>query len=181
MRGRAVALDSDVTTYLMQANTAGYDPARDCDMEVAPERKAAFLVFLHIERIVALPTVRRQVARIADTDLRALHQGFELIHLDEPRLDEATVAIRARELEQYHKGGPGEEEDCRIVAEAELAGADALLSFDEDLRKRLGPHARLRLLAPSEYWTALGITQGTRPPKEPDRSHPLYSSAWWRW
>lgn len=165
----------------MQANTAGYDPARDCDGEVAPEREAAFLVFLHIEPILVLPTVKRQVARIPDADLRALHQGFELVHLEEPQLDEATVATRARELGQYHKGDQREEEDCRVVAEAELAGADSLLSFDKDLRKRLSPYARLPLLAPSEYWTALGIPRGTRPPKEPDRSHPLYPEPWWRW
>lgn len=177
----AVAFDSDILTYLMQANTAGYDPARDCDKEVAPEREAAFLLFLHVEPIVVLPTVKRQVARIPDADFRTLHQGFLMVHTEEPQLDEASIASRARKLGQHHKGDQGEEEDCRVVAEAELAAVDALLSFDMDLRRRLGPHARLPLLAPSEYWPVLGIPRGTRPPKEPDSLHPLYPETWWRW
>lgn len=179
-QGRAVALDSDVTTFLMQANTAGYDPKGDTDAKVALEREAAFRVFLHAERIFALPTVNEQVARIPDADFRDLHKGFYLVHLEEPRLDASTVAARAQELGQYHKGGAAKE-DCQIVAEAELAGADVLLTFDGLLRKRLGLHARLRLLAPSEYWIALAVPRGATPAREPEMSHPLSDATWWRW
>lgn len=181
MRERVVALDSDVWTYLMQANTLGYDPAQDPDKNLAREKSAVFQVFLYVDRIVILPTVKCQVARITDADRRSQHQGFGQVHLDEPLVDEASVVARARNLNQYHKGGQGEEEDCRIVAEAELANVDVLLSFDTDLRTRLTPHARLPLQAPFEYWKTLAIPRGTKPRREPDRCHPLYTAAWWHW
>lgn len=66
--------------------------------------------------------MKRQVARIPDADFVALHHGFGLVHLEQPQLDEAAVAARANALGQYHQGRESEEEDCRIVAEAELGG-----------------------------------------------------------
>jgi hypothetical protein len=165
----------------MQANTEGYDPQLDPDKKVAPERRAAFRVFLHVECILALPTVKQQVARIPNADLRNLHQGFHLVHLEEPLLDVSAVAARADELEPHHGGREGAAEDCQIVAEAELAGATVLLTFDETLRKRLGLRARLPLLSPSEYWVKLAISRGALPVREPAMAHPLSGATWWRW
>jgi hypothetical protein len=80
----AVALDSDVFTFLMQANTTGYDPTQDDDVKAAMEKVAVFRVFLHVERIVALPMVKKQVARIPHADFRTVHQGFLMVHLECP-------------------------------------------------------------------------------------------------
>lgn len=181
----AVALDADAFTFLMQANT-GYDPTQDSDVKVAMERVAVFRVFLHVERIIALPKVKSQVARIPHGDFRTVHRGFLRVHLEEPQVDDAAATARAKELGEYHQAREGaekrrREEDCRVVAEAELAEVDALLTFYKTLQKDLGSHARLRLLAPLEYWTALGIPRGATPVRVPDKTHPLYSADWWRW
>jgi predicted nucleic acid-binding protein len=116
----------------------------------------------------------------------AVNTKTKQFNLEEPQVDDAAATARAKKLGQYHQAREGgekrrREEDCRVVAEAELAEADALLTFDKTLQKNLGSHARLRLLAPLEYWTALAIPHRATPVREPDKSHPLYHADWLRW
>jgi hypothetical protein len=74
-----------------------------------------------------------------------------------------------------------DEEDCRIVAEAELLEASWLVMFDKKLRRRLDRNARVALRYPSELWNELGIPRGTKPLFEPHPENPLIGESFWRW
>ena len=175
----AAAVDSMIIDYLEQAMDLGYNPTTDLDRALAPEREAVFRLFLWAEMTV-LPTVLSQVAATKDSAWRRTLEKLVLIHLPEAQVPAAampTIETRAQELLPYH----GDAFDCRIVAEAESIAAAALLSFDHHLRKRLGAHTALPLLAPSEYWAWLAIPRGTTPRWTPAPSNPLSQETWWHW
>lgn len=70
-----VAFDSNVLSYFLQANQAGYDPASDPDPVLAAERVAAFRLFLYMERAFVVPTVEREAKRIRDAIRRDEHRA----------------------------------------------------------------------------------------------------------
>jgi hypothetical protein len=91
--------------------------------------------------------------------------------------DQAQWKARTVELGKYHPGTL----DCQLVAESEIVGASTLLTFDKKLIRNLRSHAKIDLLAPDEYWTALGIPKGTPPKWTPAPSNPLATATFWRW
>jgi hypothetical protein len=119
------------------------------------------------------PSVHMEFDRISNVYVRRNNAGIRDVFLDEvqPRdLDLGLVTARARALQAHHS----DEDDCRAVAEAEVAGAVWFLSFDTDLLARLAPHTTLALMKPSEYWPTLGIPRGA----EPGAPNPLASKSW---
>jgi hypothetical protein len=61
-----IAFDSNVLSYFLQANQAGYDPASDPDPMLAVEPVVAFRLFLYMDRAFVVPTVKREAKRIRD-------------------------------------------------------------------------------------------------------------------
>lgn len=180
-RYQLLALDAQVFTFLIQANSGLYDPATDSDLALATERVAVFRVFLYYPGLIlALPTVTRETGSIADPEWRRDHELFGRVQLlTGMPLPTQKVDALAVYYESLH---PSHINDCRIVAEAELARVDFLLTYDFDLLKRLAAHTgHLQLEKPSSFWTFLNLPRGTPPNWIPHSSHPLAQANWWRW
>lgn len=172
-----VAVDGNVLSYLIQANTLGYDPSTDPDKKLAPERKAAFRLLLYLPCIYLVPTISEEIENIPDLNLRKQHTEVRDILFDEVlNLNNEAVNDLAVTYYDLHKS----RKDCRLVAEAKLGCLDVLLTFDQDLIKHLSGYTdQLMLTTPSAYWGGL---DHSRPPKwVPHPAHPLYNAGWWKW
>lgn len=175
----SVGVDTNILAFLAQAARGMYDPAADAHRVLRPERVTAYRVFLHSACIAVTPTVHEEIQRTADPRERAELAGWKdalLVELLDVHPD--AVEARTRWLRRHHTW----ERDCRIVAEAELAGLDVLLTFDKTLRKGLdGRTAPLRIRYPSEYWAELQIPRGQMSLQSPVPTKPLHTASWWRW
>lgn len=174
-----IAIDSMIVHYLVQAMSEGYNPTDDPNDHLRLERVAAFQLFLWSELNIP-PTVVDQLSAAQDANLRARLERLVILHLGEPHLPSASVLAmlqRVVALQGFHS----DEGDCRIVAESEVIGASALLSFDHRLRRRLAPHTALQLLTPSDYWERLEIPRGTPPRWSPAPNNPMGKMNWWNW
>ncbi len=173
-----VTFDSQVFTYLVEANSGGYDPMADPDSDLARERVAAFRVFLYHPIIAMVPTVTREVHGIPDSAWRNEHELFRKVHFVDIPLDPAKVDALASYYRSLHR----DMDDCRVVAEAELWRMDFLLTFDDDLMKHLSHRTGYVVLAtPSWFWHFMKVLPGTPPTWTPHPTHPLYQATWWRW
>ena len=175
----SVGVDTNVLAFLAQAASGVYDPAADADAILKPERVAAYRVFLYSPCIAVTPTVNEEIERTTDPRERAELVGWRhTLFVELLDVHPGAVEARTRRFRQHHTG----ERDCRIVAEAELAGLDVLLTFDKTLRKHLDGHSTpLRLRYPSEYWAELQIPRGQVPGSSPDPTNPIHTATWWRW
>lgn len=177
---KQIAFDSNVLTYFLEANSAGYDPSADPDQTLARERVSAYRLFLYADRAFVVPTVEREAKRIRDAFRRDEHLRFIWYHfmeILESSLDAAFVTKRMTELCAYHADG----DDCRALAEAEAGRVDVLVTFDKTLKKRLQPRTNARLKSPAECWVDLDVPRGTPPRFTPADGHPLQHATWWRW
>jgi len=157
----------------------GYDPAVDTDTALRPERIAAFRLFLWTELFIP-PTVLQQLSATRSPERRqVLLDTVKWNPAKPPIKAEALPAIsaRAEALLAFHR----DPADCSIVTEAEYFGASALLSFDQQLRRRLQFHTDLALHSPSEHWQCLAIPRETPPRWTPDPSNPMSRQTWWHW
>jgi len=173
-----IAIDSMIVDYLVQAMDQGYDPSEDTNDHLRPERIATFRLFLWSELYVP-PTVAAQLSATRDQPWRERLQRLVAIHLVElaATLDASLISQRVSDLRVIHR----DPEDCRVVAESEIAGACVLLSFDHRLRSRLASRTSLQLLKPSDCWERLGVIRGTAPRWIPATSNPIGSKTWWHW
>ena len=179
-----IAFDSQVVTYVLQANQYGYDPETDGDSGLATERVAAFRLWIYGSNPVIVPTVFKECKDIPDRAKRREHFTWNAYHLEEVLaewLDAAQVDARAAELALLHPG-PKNANDCRIVAECEdKARVDALATFDPDLIKHLKDEARIVVATPDDCWQRLAIPHGAPLSIVLSPDHPLVRAAWWRW
>jgi len=177
-----VGLDTNVLDYLVRAMTEGYHPEIDPDPILAKEKVAAFRIFLYIDAIAVGPTVNSEIEETEDREFR--HKLTDLrdnLLVELVNIDATEVEKRAQFLSQFHKGERNWR-DCLVVGEAEIGGLEVLLTFDNDLKKRLnGRTGSLRIMTPSEYWSQMNIPRGQRPRWSPGRTNPLYRATWWRW
>ena len=177
---KRVGVDSDAMTFLVEAMSHGYVPATD-PSSVSAERVAMLRVFLYsTDSLYITPTVRKQYEYIANNPRRGFHWDVDRFFLVEAfgNADPPSIDARVAYLRTLHSG----DGDCRIAAEAELAGLRLLLSRDEKFAKRLNGALRpLTVVRPSEYWTALAVPRGTRPRFTPAPANPLSAADWWRW
>jgi hypothetical protein len=67
-----IAFDSNILSYFLEANTAGYDPATDPDQKLAPERRDACRLYLYAD-ICWLPVMVGETEGIPDTLKRSDH------------------------------------------------------------------------------------------------------------
>jgi len=165
-----VAFDSNVLTAFLTANAK--------PMPSAGDDLAAFQLFMYAPKLVILPTITQEADRILHGDRRKEHLTWVWYHFDEALLDREAEQIesRTRELLPYHSDA----DDCRIVAEAEVAGVDVLTTIDKRISKRLQSRTRVRLLPPPIAVAELAIARGAHPRREPASGHPHAGAAWWR-
>ena len=168
-----------IVDYLIQAMDVGYNPATDPDNILAVERVAVFRLFLWADLIVT-PTVLKQLAASKNSAWRDRLERLVLIHLPEAQIPASAFSAindKVQNLQSFHCDSL----DCRILAEAESIGANTLLSFDHQLRRRLKAQTTLSLCRPSDYWNWLAIRPGTRPKWAPALSNPISRETWWLW
>jgi predicted nucleic acid-binding protein len=125
------------------------------------------------------PTVTEECAKIRDVERRELHDSFIAILINESQIKQTDyIELRVKELERYHNG----KNDCRILAEAEDAEFQALLTYDNHFFNRLqGVSSIIKIFRPTEYWNQLYISHGAKPDKRPHASNPLVKQKWWEW
>jgi hypothetical protein len=72
--------------------------------------------------------------------------------------------------------------DCRVVAEAECAKVEALLTMNADLVRGLrGRSELISVVSPSAYSTAARVAHGTPSRTLPAEGTSLARADWWRW
>jgi predicted nucleic-acid-binding protein len=170
-------VDNMVLSYLVEAMSGWYDPALDPQEHVRAEKEAAARLWMWAAVAVG-ETAVRESQQTSDSRRREALKRCVSVQLPELQVP-ATDALEERvgELLRHHKGV----NDCRVVAEAEVLGAPAVVTFDKRLKRHLRGHARVPIRYPSQQWKALGIPRGTPPVWMPRQDNPLYRHNWWRW
>lgn len=173
-----LAVDSNCFTYLFQAMIAGYDPRDDSDSALAIEKSSMLKIFLYVGNLYVLPDVKDEVKQIRDQSKLNGHLllwGVLLRNID--NLDNNQVMQYAKQYAEFH----GKQKDCRILAQAEVAGLDFLLTFDQSFFNNLKDKTQsVCLLKPSNYLERLNIPAGSRPKLIPDSLNPLSAMDWWK-
>ena len=154
---KKIAVDTQVVTYFVEAAQSDYVPSLDSDVHLAAEREAAFRIALTYG-LLLLPTAHREIEAIPNLAVLLKHREsltapFRPTNLSHPEFA-PHIDKRTRDLLHYHP----DEEDCRILAEAEELRSDVLLTFDGAFQRRLQPHTSIALRKPSE----LEIPKDTR-------------------
>ena len=171
-----VGLDSQCLSYFLDSVVGAREPVDP----LAEERKALIRTWFYTpETFYVSESVLTETAAIRNVKRRELHKGFvDVLFLDVPARDEATVQTRTKELGLKHAG----RRDCRILAEAEDLELDVLLTYDRNFRRRLGDASSgVQLLTPFSYWSSLGIPKGSKPITSPHPTNPMSQESWWRW
>lgn len=169
-----VALDSNCLSYIIDALT-GVEQPKDA---LAAQKVALVRLWMYKPGTLwTLPTVKKEFERISDPVRRANHLSWTSVHFGVyPLTDPAGVDRRAASLRELH----ADDDDRHVLAEAEDIGAKVLLTFDTAFIDHLGAQAKLQLVRPAEFWTALAIPAGTKPSKIPWPDNPLASQTWWK-
>lgn len=175
MSGKNVGLDSQCFSYLLDALSNLQEPTD----ALAEERKALVRIWFYRDVFYLSETVVSECARIRQIDRRELHENWrQVLFLDPPIQNRAEVDARTSYLLQFHP----KENDCRVLAEAEDIGLDALLTYDRNFRNRLGSKSgTVKVTSPSEYWASLGVLKGAQPRMVPRYDNPLSKQSWWVW
>lgn len=176
MTEQRVGLDSQCLSYLIDAASGVTEPTDP----LAEERKALLRAWFYGPgRFFVSETVLSECARIRGTERRQLHESFGAItYWGLPIRDAGAVAKREAEFARLHPKAS----DCRILAEAEDLVLDTLLTYDEQLMKRLSSaSSTVALATPSDFWLHLAIPRGAKPHSIPHATNPLSGQSWWRW
>jgi predicted nucleic acid-binding protein len=174
-----IAVDSNALTYLIEATSAKYDPIIDSS-GLATERIAMIRIFLYCGiAFIVLPSVKKEYKQILNEFWRGEHDEFtNMLLLDLPfEFNKEQLEHRSKELIVYHN----KKIDCQILAEAEMAHINFLLTCDNDFIKNLGPYAKgLIITRPSKFFDSRNIKAGSNPKVIPSPSNPLSNISWWR-
>ena len=179
MAERLVGVDSNALTYLVQAMSGDYNPSQD-STRLAPERVAMLRIYLYSEPpLCVTPAVKNECLRISDAGERDFHAAVaEIVLLDGPwSIDSMARDARVKQLLADHPRPA----DCQILAEAEEAGFNRVLTLDGEFVRNLSGRCRRTVLSqPSSHWRNLAIPPGTRPVRFPASGNPLADQDWWR-
>lgn len=170
-----LGLDSQCLTYLIEVITNTVAPTD----ALAEERTALLRTWLYARPALWLAgPVTAEYEAIRDRTRRELHASWGAVHFLQIKVhDPARVAARTVDFLRLHP----EDNDCRILAEAEDLGLSAVLTFDTRFRNRLSSASRVPLVKPCEYWQSLKIPPGAPPQLLPAKDNPLSQETWWRW
>jgi hypothetical protein len=168
----AVALDFDVVRVLVSAlNWRG-------GLEPDGESVAAVRIYVYLTNPLITPTVAAEIDQGDEPGL----SNWKNYHFDEIAQPDdffrGCVKGMAERYLDYHP----DPRDCRVVAEAECAKADAFLSLDADLIRGLsGRSEAINVLSPSKYWRAARVPRGAPMRVQVAEGNLLGAVAWWRW
>lgn len=164
-----VALDADVVTQLLEALNWREGPAPGA------QGLAAVRIYFYLTNPLVTPTVAAEIEQATETDWRNHH--FEEIARQDDFYRGCVKGMAERYID-YHP----DPRDCRVVAEAECAKAEALLTLSGDLVRGLGGQSEaINVRRPSEYWKRAHVPRGATPRTTPAEGSPLLSAGWWRW
>lgn len=174
-----IGIDSNAVTYLATTMSGGYDPTSDAT-ELREERVAMYRVFRYDPATMCVtPTVKKECDGMPDGPFKRLHNAIgSIVLLDGPwDFDADRLGERVKDLALFH----GDVNDCHILAEAEQARFDTLLSLDSRFVSRLSSHTTgPALFTPSAYWKKLNLPVGAKPVRTPARGNPMAGQEWWR-
>ena len=148
---KIVAIDSQSITYFVEAERN----AKPVSLRLQKEYDAVYEIALTYG-FWLLPKVYEEVQKIPDLAKRFKHDQSLIQLFRHTNLEQfhCQIETRTKQLLDLHS----DEDDCRILAEAEALSADVLLTVDGKFQKRLKVCARTTLVKPSE----LAIPVGTR-------------------
>jgi len=167
-----VALDADVLMRLVDALSWQRDSAPDA------ESVAGVQIYFYITNPLITPTVVEELEQASEPALFNWRNcQFEEIAQEDAFYGGCVKGMADRYLD-YHP----DPRDCRVVAEAECAKVEALLTLNADLIRGLsGRSEAINVMRPSEYWKGARVPHGTVPPRMPLKGSPLLRADWWRW
>lgn len=172
-----ISLDSNALTYLIEAIDPNYDPLND-EQSNYLQRVSMIRIFLYGGLSCGiLPQVFKEVGDISEYKWRETHESTAgvLFHEVIPKCSELDLKKRKEELLKAHP----KEKDCTLLAEAEFAGINVLLTRDEKFRNRLSPLSGVEIIFPSDYLNLMNIQKDTKPEFCPLESNPLFGKSWW--
>lgn len=172
-----ISLDSNALTYLIEAIDPSYDPFQD-EQSNYLQRVSMIRIFLYGGlNCGILPQVFKEVGDISKEKWREIHESTAgiLFHELTLKCSEVDLKMRKKELLKAHP----KEKDCTLLAEAEFAGINVLLSRDEQFRNRLTPLTSVKIIFPSDYLALMNIPKCTKPKFSPLESNPLSGKSWW--
>ena len=170
MRKR-VALDADVLKLLVNALNWRGGSAPD------PESIVAVRIYFYLTNPVVTPTVATEVEQANEPVL----SNWKSYQLEETRQDDFYRGCVKGMAERYIDYHP-DPRDCRIIAEAECAKVEALLTVNDALIRGLsGRIEAIGVVRPSEYWNSAQLPRGSTLQHPPAESNPLATASWWRW
>ena len=164
-----VALDADVVKQLLDALNWREGPAPDA------QGLAALRIYFYVTNPLITPTVAAEIEQATEATWRN-HVFEEIARQDD--FYRGCVKGMAERYIDYHP----DPRDCRVVAEAECAKADTLLTLNGGLVRGLGGRSEaLNVRRPSEYWKRAHVPRGSTPRTTPAEASPLLRADWWRW
>jgi hypothetical protein len=174
-----VAIDSNCMTYLVEAMSEGSKPSGD----TSNEKIALLRIFIYHDKYLCISTtVRKEFDKIVDEAKRQSHHGVaDILLLDIPTTDQNLIESLILEYNIYHPGEKNKK-DCRILAEAELGGANIFLTYDQIFLNNLCNNThKISMFKPSNYWHDLSIPHDISPIRSPSANNPLSLNKWWGW
>jgi len=175
-----IAFDSNALTYFVESFSREYDPSSD-HSPLREERIALLRCFFYLDDVpFLLPEVGKEYQRIKSDDHKRLHAVTVSFQFNEVvwKLDEKSIDKLRREFFERHP----KHSDCQILAEAEVAKMNILLSCDGDFLKKLAANTdKVCLLKPSLYWERLHLPKGCPIRIEPLEGHCLFGKDCWKW
>lgn len=171
-----IGIDSQCVSYIVSAMNGILMPTDD----LAVEKIALFRIYLYLlNAFYVTPTVMEECFRIRDKAKRDLHESYISALFVESYPDNRAAIEKLTKVYQKHHA---KERDCKILAEAEVAGYNVLLTYDFNfLTKLSGCTSQVRLMKPSIFWNDLAVPRGTKPDKIPHPTNPMAAYNWWRW
>lgn len=173
MSNLIAAIDTNSLIFLYEAMEGNYDPSKDGDSTIAQERLAIFRIFIYTDCLRITPTAKNEI-----------RQNFQLIiclvHIREipgNNLDDSRVNELTKSYLEHHLS----ENDCRILAEATVAGCNCLLSYDDKLVNNLKNIARIGILHPSQFWERVAPKRNSKPLLLPSWDNPKVTQNWYKW
>ena len=167
-----VALDLDVFSRLVRALNWNGGPEPD------GESVAAVRIYLYVTNPWITPTVAAEIEERKDP-LEITWRNYQFSEISHP--DEFYRGCVKGMSQRYIDYYP-DPRDCRLVAEAECAKLETLLTLRADLIKGMRARAEvIGVMTPSDYWNRAHMPRGAVPRIKPQSENPLSSAAWWRW
>ncbi|MBT9097718.1 hypothetical protein KFZ76_08365 [Methylovulum psychrotolerans] len=174
MAKATIGLDSQCVTYIIDTMNNTNEPTG----RLAPEYLALFRIYLYHAVFSITPTAKIECQEIKNAERKKLHISWINSQFVETQpINITQIETRITLLNNFHSGN----NDCRILAEAEDAGLNTLISFDTDFVSRLRNKTVLSLMYPTEFWESLEIPCGANPVTVPYKTNPMAQEKWWAW